>query len=471
MKGDFSRDTFDPTKHYAGVLMQQGRVLLDADWNEQSAIMLHHARRLAADLIGPAGGPKGNCGFRITDPNDIAVVAANVRASEAARVERIKKLNLQRNFLIGPGRYYVDGILCENEQWVLYARAENAQGLGQPDLSARPLNNDKNYLIYLTVWHRDVSALEDASIREVALGAHGPDTALRSKVVWQVEALELEDDRFNSLDFADILESGPWREQLQTFQRRNPGMLKAKADESDDPNAANPCIISPDAHYRGAENQLYRVEIHVGGSIGDGPTFKWSRENGSVALPVREISGQQVTLEYLGRDARLGLQVGDHVEITDDNFVLSRSAYPLLRITDIDADEMVVTLSGPPSSELVNTEDRPAILRRWDGIGPIKEAAGANENWLELEDGVKIQFQPGAFYRTGDYWLIPARTATGDVEWPGPIGDPEPRPPHGIERHYAPLARVSIEDAQVIVKADFRLAFAPLAIHPAIEPH
>ena len=35
MKGGFSRFTFDPTKHYAGVLHQQGRVLLDSDWNEE----------------------------------------------------------------------------------------------------------------------------------------------------------------------------------------------------------------------------------------------------------------------------------------------------------------------------------------------------------------------------------------------------------------------------------------------------
>jgi len=41
---------------------------------------------------------------------------------------------------------------------------------------------------------------------------------------------------------------------------------------------------------------------------------------------------------------------------------------------------------------------------------------------LTLADGVQIQFQksdpdgPAETYRTGDYWLIPARTATGDVE-------------------------------------------------------
>ena len=67
MKGDFSRDTFDPTKDFSRVLMQQGRVQLDADWNEQAAILLHYLRTLAADLIGPCAGPEGDevYGFEI----------------------------------------------------------------------------------------------------------------------------------------------------------------------------------------------------------------------------------------------------------------------------------------------------------------------------------------------------------------------------------------------------------------------
>ena len=35
MPGDYSRRIFRNRKHYSGVLMQQGRVQLDADWNEQ----------------------------------------------------------------------------------------------------------------------------------------------------------------------------------------------------------------------------------------------------------------------------------------------------------------------------------------------------------------------------------------------------------------------------------------------------
>ena len=61
MKGDFSRDTFDPGKHYTGVLMQQGRVQLDADWNEQQSIHHHRIATQTRDVIGFSGRAVARC--------------------------------------------------------------------------------------------------------------------------------------------------------------------------------------------------------------------------------------------------------------------------------------------------------------------------------------------------------------------------------------------------------------------------
>jgi hypothetical protein len=101
------------------------------------------------------------------------------------------------------------------------------------------------------------------------------------------------------------------------------------------------------------------------------------------------------------------------------------------------------------------------FLRRWDQVADPKDPEGCgaliiredSENWIDLEDGVQIQFQLGGgndpnHYRTGDYWLIPARVATGDVEWPGSVKDPEALPPRGIDHHYAPLAVIVGESAK-----------------------
>jgi hypothetical protein len=449
MKSDISRNTFRPQRHYSRVVMQQGRVLLDADWNEQAAIFHHYLQTLASDLIGPYGGPATNLGFRIlkSEPAPTNIVETN------------------RNFWIGPGRYYVDGLLCENEQFRLYAPSEASPGSNQSEYLAAELTEGKSYLVYLDVAERHVTALEDDAIREVALGAQGPDTTTRAKIAWQVKTVDLS----AGLPFIDftcassvarpgIPVHADWVALQNRLQAPNRGLMRAKADEPDDISATNPCIISPDARYRGAENQLYRVEIHNGGQPGTA-TFKWSRENGSVALPIRTISGSKVTLEHMGRDERFGLQVDDWVEIEGANFenVDRAPARPLLQVTEVNYVDMFVILSGAP-----DTGDAGRVLRRWDhkegdkhvggselrdGAVLIKEGTPGKENWLTLEDGIQVEFQQDPVphtYRGGDYWLIPARTATGDVEWPGPLNAPESIPPHGVQHHYAPLALIRI---------------------------
>ena len=70
----------------------------------------------------------------------------------------------------------------------------------------------------------------------------------------------------------------------------------------------------------------------------------------------------------------------------------------------------------------------------------------AADQFIDLEDGVQIQFQASnGTYMRGDYWLIPARTATGDIQWPKIPGTTSPaeRPPDGVAEHFAPLALVN----------------------------
>ena len=62
MSRAISRDSFDELKNYLGVFMQQGRVMLDADWNENQDVNLSFLRRLTRELQGD-GTP--NHGFAI----------------------------------------------------------------------------------------------------------------------------------------------------------------------------------------------------------------------------------------------------------------------------------------------------------------------------------------------------------------------------------------------------------------------
>ncbi|HSX78097.1 MAG TPA: DUF6519 domain-containing protein, partial [Candidatus Saccharimonadia bacterium] len=188
----------------------------------------------------------------------------------------------------------------------------------------------QTYLVYLDVWERHITYLEDdgnISIREAAPG--GPDTATRAKVVWQVKVLE-------SASSDDI----------KTLGRLSQPTLRAQAKQTELPN--DPCLIQPDARYRGAENQLYRVEVHTGGQVTDShptpPTFKWSHKNASVIFPLLKVAPDTttttVTLATLGRDDCLGLKKDDWVEIVDDTYTLQNRAEPLLQVSSIDRDTM-----------------------------------------------------------------------------------------------------------------------------------
>jgi hypothetical protein len=114
-------------------------------------------------------------------------------------------------------------------------------------------------------------------------------------------------------------------------------------------------------------------------------------------------------------------------------------------VTAINPSQRTLTLSAAPKNDAGIDPKLHPYLRRWEGdVQKIKIAKG-NEAWVHLADGVQVQFSlrrpPYGGYRTGDYWLIPARTATGDVIWPRDDKEmPLAVPPHGVDHHYAPLA-------------------------------
>ena len=60
-----SRESFNELKNYLGVYMQQGRVILDSDWNENQDIAVSFTRRMGREALGD-GSP--NRGFAIDPP-------------------------------------------------------------------------------------------------------------------------------------------------------------------------------------------------------------------------------------------------------------------------------------------------------------------------------------------------------------------------------------------------------------------
>ena len=538
MKGDFTRETFDPQKHYKRVLMQQGRVQLDADWNEQQAILQHRIETEARDTVGRSGAPADNPGFKIALQSD----------------ERLR---------IGIGRYYVEGVMCENDADMLYHEQPGA--LYTSSLrEAFDRMRTGTFIVYLDAWEQHVTALDDPRIRETALG--GPDTTTRVKTAWRVELLpvagpeidfgrlqELEseilkeivglgsEDQFRGHDWFGQLKAftSAWAElPLETLQqfshyhweksleeqfrligllhlwaaRQNESALsnvnrileiferiaslvgtigcnthfeeweKLIAPSSGRMNARSvydpttgPCLPPPAVGYQRLENQLYRVEIHRGNH--DNPTnavtFKWSRENGSVVMAIERIEGRELWVDTVRLDELTGIAADQWVEIVNDLTERdNHQAGQLVQVEHVDLATNVITLkSSPAAIEL----GRRYKLRLWNQAGTSATAAGVviSYEWLPLEDGIQVEFLHGT-YRTGDYWLVPARTATGEIEWPPfevPNRTPQPQPPLNARHRYSRLALLQLQKVFDVYNwgvKDCRTLFYPQAT-PAIH--
>ena len=472
MKGDFARVTFDPANHYSQVFQQQGRVLLEADWNEQGRIQQYLLRSFITDLVGPCWAPGTGFAIGATDSNGTALPLTNWALSQ--------------------GHFYVDGILCELEQSCTLATQPN---LPTPDDGADGSSGfaspPAQYALWLDVWERHLSYVEVPEIADIALD--GVDTASRMETVWQLRMLSQAMATALLTDVGSALQTrlksvtgdtvatnainGQIKQitdlQTQISTGANPNQTDActlvrnvlgarisnacpqltaelKASNAD----SDPCSIAADARYSGCENQLYRVEIHDKGLPGSGASFKWSRENGSVIFPITSSSTptsdssattMTVTLASLGRDDRLGLAVGDWVELVDDAYTLRQQPSPLLKVAAIEMPSRVVTLQTSKSQQPygVNLGKHPYV-RRWDqqngtsadGTIPVVEG---DDGAVELENGVLVTFRSGGLYATGDYWLIPARVADGgSLDWPTQDGKPIPANANGLH-HYAVL--------------------------------
>lgn len=458
MKGDFSRQTFDPRKHYKGVRMQQGRVQLDADWNENVDILTYRIETETIDVIGTAGVPEHDAGFG---------VYPNVPGIPAGQQPDTGKYSLQggSDFWLTRGRAYLDGILCEIDETLPFSQQPHVLPKAAPEFDATG-----PYVAYLDVWQRHVTALDDPAIREIALG--GPDTATRVQTIWQVK-LSKAGKQGEHVTCESPLENWP--------PRRSTGRLRARTQPGDP--ADDPCSVPIGGGYRRLENQLYRVEVHKASGEAGGPSFKWSRDNGSVVVAVEAFNvggnAAKIKVAGLGRDDELGLHRLNYVEISDDATDLAGKPGTVAQITEIDPEDLVLTLSVPVSGFSTGMH---AKVRRWDSPGAVPITVPvANDGYLELEDGVQVRFElttengDAAVFRTGDYWLIPARTVPGkfgDIEWPKEAANsPAALLPQGIIHHYMKLAIVTVSagpDGNLVITdvQDCRKKFPPLTELP-----
>jgi Family of unknown function (DUF6519)/Abnormal spindle-like microcephaly-assoc'd, ASPM-SPD-2-Hydin len=404
MSFDNSRFPFNPWNDYLGVVMQQGRVQLDSDWNEWQAEFARRIQAGSLDIIGRSGVPSTTpFAFQISQPSKDSSGAWHVT--------------------IGVGRIYVDGLLAQNHgstglvqwdsalaEWVGAPQTPtdytSQPYLPEPVALPTPPTGPTLILVYLDVWQRDVSYIEDPNLVDQAVGI---DTTGRRQTVWQVKFLDVSNVAGGVTPATPDSAISSWESVILP----SPSLLTNGVVPS---ASSGPCALSPATGYTGLENQLYRVEIHQAGIAASGATtpvteplpagppptatFKWSRENASVATAVTLIASatnslgataSQLTVQSLGRDQVLGFNPGDWIEVIDDYLELNGEPGELHQIDSINASALTITLDTVVSATNfpINSSGQPDPTRhtrilRWDQDGSVYESDGATV-WVNLD--------------------------------------------------------------------------------------
>lgn len=404
---------------------------------------------------------------------------------------------------ISRGRYYVEGIQCHNEHDVPY--------ITQPYTPNHEIFEDGEYILYLDVWPRFVSSIEDPDLRDIALG--GADTTARVQTAWQVKARNaqhtvptndhgrlrarrqpigpLPENRLYRIEVhhgGGLYNDSAGRDRQQSFAVNKvyttegslvleqwpkhfdwqPGQV---AELYPDGDTNNGTLVEIEA--ASAEQLTLTVAGLDAGAETDQQlrlrpiaSFKWSRDNGARAFAVEHLSGQSLTL-LDPRSERSALRVGAWIGLSDDELDFQGHISTNSQIEHIEPDHegrIHLALTEPPAIGISANSDKHPVLRCWDQTGNnlIAGALVARANaWTGIEDGIQVNFEPGSLLVTGDYWCIPARTAIHNIAWPVDASGPLYQPPLGIWHHEAPLAQITCNGDHWHI-SDLRVLFGAL---------
>jgi hypothetical protein len=257
MSSDRARVTYDPSRHYTGVIAQQGRVSLEADWNEAQAIGSAQAEARTVDLIGPVAS--ADDGYRIE------AVLGNDGATGDLRV-RCGTLYVGGQRLNAP-----HDLLCSKQQ-----DSDWADCAGDPLWLEHRDDAQPHELVYLLAREQEVSAVEDHALRDVALG--GPDTAQRLRILQRVIRWPTQSatwgDAWNQVIRDHWIPRG-FRPDRDTRRLKPQARLQVMGNPLD--GGEQPV---DQGSYLGPNNQLIRVQI---ARIDDDgvPVLVWGYDNAS----------------------------------------------------------------------------------------------------------------------------------------------------------------------------------------------
>lgn len=497
--GDITRLLIQPRKHYVGARMQQGRTVLDSDFNEEAALVDEERRRALLDIVGPTGSPDD--GFAADLEIGDQVTIHPVSFNGGAPVNTL-------NYRIRPGTMYVAGMRFEHEERTIGGKAGGDPVVFQRDFlqmgdaDAPQTGGTHSQLTYLHAWEQSVSAAEDEEIRERALG--GIDTSTRVRRMARVEVREVA----NAVDC-----EGAWQEARQQIETEAGGTFDASGHELLSParlrvtfvpgealDTCAPCAPDNVGRYLGADNQAIRIMLaapnrYVWGLDNAAPLYRvelGQAEDGLV--PVRMITEPRdearwplvnTVVEFLPWAAMLDnkekvasevgvfLRVAEGFDPDFDSFSIDEADLPQLDPLVRQWDAAHPDIAYLPNN--ADPEGRFLFMRVWHRLDVAADpvlldtAAGVNNHALLRRRGILPEFTGGG--RAGDYWVVTVRPNTPQQVTPWNLTQAGGVPPHGPRHFYAPLSLINfrppvageLENTEVVDSIqDCRRLFRPL---------
>jgi hypothetical protein len=517
---DVTRLLDQPEKHYASVRLQEGRSLLDSDFNEGESLLAAARRRALLDVLGPKASPDEgfSLGSTFSSPFHPPALHAGRDQLPVERILLNGQLTNVHGVVVRAGSIYLGGMRFElgeperfaTQRGFLQMKPSDVPHLERspspsPFSPRSPTSPDFGRFLdfyYLNAWEQAVTAVEDEELRERGLA--GPDTSVRILRMRRVEVLGNLHPIFGSCGAAfeeliRILE-------LNAVFDRTSGELRSLArlqlvfQHPDQPTECPPCTPDPGAQYLGSENQalrimlttartfvwafdaaapLYRIKVTGLGSPNPGSvlvkmlTPPKDQEHEPRRNRVVEIIPFGAILEGgegLRPDDRhfqkIADEVGVFVRVAEDYDPTDKSFHLELgsRIQAIQ-DFVHQWDSRHPAASQLNLADpdsdaRYFYMRVWhqaDDPGDIEQPIAEDPNGHPLGDtGIIPVFHHAG--RRGDFWVAALRVDTPQRIVPFDLlSESSGVAPHGPRHFYAPLAVVQGDDDDVFSVSDCRV--------------
>lgn len=444
MGSDRARITYDEAQQYRSVIAQQGRVTLEADWNEAQQIIRTAIDQNACDVVGPTGTPDD--GYRI--------ILAGEDGSDAQPYD----------FAIQKGTMYVGGMRVVQTDPCLYSQQAESNWLDHdtsdqnhlnrwvdPKNLAKDSNHPTQEFIYLYLREQEVSAVEDPALLEPAIG--GPDTTQRVRLIQRVVRKATDNPDCQS---AFTTAQTDWETKhgltfdAHTMRLASMGRLQVTYS----PSTAQTSLCEPtaDASYLEAENQLIRVQISAVDLTQKKYKLVWGFDNASFLYSVKCKDGHQtLELQSPPADDKHQPRAQQAVEVLQAAAKLSNGHYvaattgQVFTLTEPYAPDLKTIKLPSPLCDPYQSSS-PLFLRVWE-----EEKAFTPDQPVELgKTGIQVTLSTTCSnsgetpFHVGDYWQIAIRPGLSTPIYPERYTQ-KLQPPDGPRLWICPLAVVEWE--------------------------